>query len=166
MLFAETNSAKQNKIMKKAKSFDRPAYRTGRQGFTLFELLVSISIIGILVALVSSSYSAAQKKARDSRRMQDMKSVQSAAEQYYAQNNYSYPGTTAPWTVGGQTILEVFPNDPKGGGGYAVRSIGATGYCFCANLENKTGNAKSTDASCVFTGIGGTGDSYCVKNQQ
>lgn len=151
------------KIMKKAKSFDR-------QGFTLFELLVSISIIGILVSLVSFSFSAAQKKARDSRRMEDMKNVQTAAEQFYALNNYRYPGTTAPWVVGsGQTIMAVFPSDPKGVGwtpywAPAADIATSMSYCICAAVENRVGNA--TDNTCTFVGVGGTGPYYCVKNQQ
>ncbi len=51
-------------------------YEENNLGFTLFELLVSISIIAILTAMVSLSYSVAQKKARDARRRQDMESVQ------------------------------------------------------------------------------------------
>ena len=42
------------------------------KGFTLFELLVSISIIALLTALATISFSSAQKKARDSKRIQDM----------------------------------------------------------------------------------------------
>ena len=135
-------------------------------GFTLFELLVSISIIAILTALVSLSYSAAQKRARDAKRRQDMVLVQKAAEQFYAINNYVYPaGTNAPteWTVNEQVVLEKFPTDPKGTGwtGYSY-AIGTT-YCACAAVESVTnGNAISVDCS----GIGGTGPYYCVKSQQ
>jgi prepilin-type N-terminal cleavage/methylation domain-containing protein len=136
------------------------------RGFTLFELLVSISIIGILVALVSFSFSAAQKKARDSRRMQDMKSAQVAAEQFYAQNNYQYPGTTAPWVVGtGQTILDVFPRDPKNVGwtAYSATNIGTSAaYCFCAAVEN-AGTGNASDNGCTLVA---SGNYFCVKNQQ
>jgi prepilin-type N-terminal cleavage/methylation domain-containing protein len=58
-----------------------------KQGFTLFELLVSISIVGILSALAIVSFSSAQKKARDSRRVQDMELVGKAAEQYMLNNS-------------------------------------------------------------------------------
>ena len=132
------------------------------QGFTLFELLVSISIIGILVALATVSYSAAQKKARDARRIQDMKSIQTAAEQYYSVNNYNYPlSTTTPWIAGGQTILEEYPSDPKTGAIYSPSSLISTEYCICAVME---GNAEGNSAAdCNFSG----GDThYCVKNQQ
>ena len=57
-----------------------------RKGFTLFELLVSISIIAILTALATVSYSIAQKKARDARRTQDMDAIRKAQELYYSQN--------------------------------------------------------------------------------
>jgi len=138
-----------------------------KNGFTLFELLVSISIIAILTALVSLSYSAVQKKARDARRRQDMGSVQKAAEQYYSLSGYNYPSTTAPadWEVDSQAILNVFPTDPKGTGwtGYSCSSIGATAYCCCAKMEDDdNGNSAVTDCS----GFATTGDYYCIKSQQ
>tara|TARA_Y100000310_G_C20557120_1_gene751126 strand:- start:615 stop:1040 length:426 start_codon:yes stop_codon:yes gene_type:complete len=138
------------------------------KGFTLFELLVSISIIAILTALVSLSYSAAQKKARDARRRQDMGSVQKAAEQYYALNNYSYPTSyssgSSSWSVGGETVLNLFPVDPKNVAPYQYScSIGAaTGYCCCATMENNS-NGNASDASCTFATTGGY---YCIENQQ
>jgi len=71
-----------------------------KKAFTLLEMLVVIGIIAILVALGTSSYSTAQKKARDARRKSDMKSFQNAMEQCYSVNSYSYPtisgnGTTS-----------------------------------------------------------------------
>lgn len=136
-------------------------------GFTLFELLISISIIGILVALAVVSYSSAQKKARDARMMQDLGNVQKAAEQYFSLANGVYPAGTAPtnWLIGGQQVLEQFPVTPKGSG-YTVTdlAVGTTGYCACAKLDNNIGNAVSS--ACVFVGAGGTGPFFCVKNQQ
>jgi prepilin-type N-terminal cleavage/methylation domain-containing protein len=138
-----------------------------QQGFTLFELLVSISIVGILTALAIVSFSGAQKKGRDARRIEDMKLVQSAAEQFYAINNYSYPlGTNAPnqWTTStGQVVLERFPVDPKPGGtAYGCRTIGADAYCCCAYMEN-TNSGNSSDNNCTWAS---SGQYYCVKNQQ
>lgn len=135
------------------------------KGFTLFELLVSISIIAILTAIASMSFSVAQKKARDSRRISDMNSIQKAAEQYYSLANYSYPATvTEAWTINSQTVLEMFPNDPKSVGWTAYNpTFTAISYCVCSALENNIGN--STNNSCTGF-VSGTGSFYCVKNQQ
>lgn len=139
------------------------------KGFTLFELLVSISIIGILIAIASVSFSAAQKKARDARRKEDLLNVQKAAEQYYSLNNYNYPtsyGVGQSWAVNGQTMLESFPTDPKNVAPYQYNgNVGTSGYCFCAALENNTGNCGNSSCT-AFTNIGGTGAYFCVKNQQ
>ena len=61
-------------------------------GFTLLELLVVIGIIAVLVSLGATSYSTAQKKARDSKRKGDLRAIQSCMEQYYAyDDNFKYP---------------------------------------------------------------------------
>lgn len=136
------------------------------KGFTLFELLVSISIIAILTAIATMSFSGAQKKARDSRRVSDMYSLQKAAEQYYSFSNYNYPTTASSWTAtNGQVVLEAFPSDPKGVGytGYSTTTLTASAYCICAALENNSGN--STNNTCTGF-VAGTGAFYCVKNQQ
>lgn len=137
-----------------------------KRGFTLFELLVSISIVGILSALAIVSFSSAQKKARDSRRVQDMELVGKAAEQYYMLNNSSYPttfGVGTSWAAGGQTVLEVIPSDPKGVGYSTPTTLTTSAYCICAYIEGATGN--STNQSCNFT-TAGTKNWYCIKNQQ
>ena len=142
-------------------------------GFTLFELLVSISIIGILTALATVSYSGAQKKARDARRLQDINAIQKAAEQYYSQSTgYVYPQTNAwtggaSWTpVGGNiVVLNSFPVDPKSDATYFYRCMGTcdtSQYCFCARVES-TNNGNSS-GNCTFTG--NSGDYFCAKNQQ
>ncbi len=62
-----------------------------KKGFTLLELLVVIGIISVLVTMAVSSYSTAQKKARDTRRQSDLKTAQQAMEQCYSVNNFQYP---------------------------------------------------------------------------
>ena len=143
-------------------------------GFTLFELLVSISIIAILTALAIISYSSAQKKARDTRRQEDIQMIAKAAEQYYSQMAYSYPqGTTvANWTAGGTALLNVFPVDPKNVApyiyNYTTNAPSYTLYCVCAHLEGlNTGNSVSNGATgvCDYS-TAGSKDYFCARNQQ
>lgn len=64
--------------------------RTVRNGFTLIELLVVISIIAILSAIGLVTFSSVLKQGRDSKRQSDLRSIQSALEQYYA-DQFFYP---------------------------------------------------------------------------
>ena len=61
-----------------------------RFGFTLIELMVVISIIGILSAIVYASFGTSRKIARDDIRKTDLKNLQVAIELYKAQNG-RYP---------------------------------------------------------------------------
>ena len=60
------------------------------RGFTLIELLVVIAIIGILSSVVLASLNSAREKARDARRVSDLKQMQVALELYYDSHN-AYP---------------------------------------------------------------------------
>lgn len=53
-----------------------------RKGFTLIELLVVIAIIGLLSAVVLASLSTARSKARDSKRIAEIKQLMLALEMY------------------------------------------------------------------------------------
>ncbi len=134
-------------------------------GFTMIELLVVIAILGILVAVGVASFSTAQKTTRDSRRKQDMKTISSALELYYAQNN-AYPDAIG--TITNTTYLQEgrLPQDPKNSGSYIytnyISTNSSTGYCACALLENTTGG-NSTISDCTNFA---TGMYYCVRNAQ
>ena len=70
-----------------------------KKGFTLIELLVVISIIAILSTIGMTLYSGVQKSARMSKRIQDLKAIQSALQVYYTINK-SYPSTASNWNSG------------------------------------------------------------------
>ena len=138
------------------------------KGFSLFELLVTISIIGILVSVATVSFSSAQKKARDARSVQDIGMIQKSAELYYSLNSFTYPLTTKfsageKWTApdGTTVILESFPKPPKSTQYYA--SSDGTTYCVCADVEDSN-NGNATAANCTMSQTGGA--YYCAKNQQ
>lgn len=70
--------------------------RTARQGFTLIEVIVVIAIIGIMAAIISTALATARIKARDARRIADIKQVQNAIELYFGSRSpQEYPVASA-----------------------------------------------------------------------
>lgn len=64
-----------------------------RKGFTLIELLVVISIIGLLSTLAMVSLNNARVKARDAKRLNDIKQINTALEVFFDSKN-RYPVIT------------------------------------------------------------------------
>ena len=56
-----------------------------RDGFTIVELLIVIVVIGILAAITIVAYNGVQARAQDTRRVSDMKAIQSALALYSVQ---------------------------------------------------------------------------------
>ncbi len=132
--------------------------------FTLLELLVVISIIGILLAIGAVAFTTAQKKGRDGRRRADIKALQNAFEQYYAQNG-GYADCSA---MGTDTISGGFSAvvDPKTKAAYDCTVSGdSANYCVCAELETGGGNASDggSAGNCNFSS---GGDYFCLRNLQ
>lgn len=120
------------------------------KGFTLIELLVVIGIISILVSIGSISYLDAQGRGRDSKRQQELKSLEKALELYH-QDNSAYPSTSGAWysncTAWGAsqgvngwipglvpTYIRQLPLDPKRGANTAAMShpgVGNTTATYC-----------------------------------
>ena len=63
-----------------------------KKGFTLIELLVVVAIMGMLAALAVVALNNARARARDARRISDVKQIQTALELYFLDNNDYPPG--------------------------------------------------------------------------
>jgi prepilin-type N-terminal cleavage/methylation domain-containing protein len=110
-------------------------------GFTIVELLIVIVVIGILAALVITTFSGIQKKARDTERTTDIKALHGQIEAYYAQNGY-YPDLTNVTTTDLKGLDAGALVDPKGGSLQAASD--ATHYGYAPTKDD--GSACTTAA--------------------
>src|SRR5690348_6674967 len=67
---------------------------TKNQGYTLLEILVVISIIGLLTATILVAVSSARSKSRDAVRISDMEQISRALDLYYDKHG-NYPNFTS-----------------------------------------------------------------------
>ncbi len=85
--------------------------KKAQKGFTIIELLIVIAIIAILATIVLVTYNGAQAKARDSKRVSDINSIQTKLEEYYNENG-SYPAAVNTTDIKGLDAGAL--KDPRG----------------------------------------------------
>ncbi len=139
-----------------------------KKGFTLIELLVVIAIIGLLATLSVVALNNARERARDSRRVSDIKQIQTALELYYnAEDGYPEYGTDNN-TAGGiidladhaaiQTDLEDFinpiPSAPQPNDGNCTNVVAFSGL---TNGGNDYGYYSDGDSYEIFYCLGDGG---------
>jgi len=130
-----------------------------KKAFTLIELLVTISIIGILLAVISVAFSTAQKRSRDARRKGDLQALQKSIEQCYALSD-SYPTTItggSSLVCDSQTTMQLVPQEPKFGNDYTQVVLTTSSYQICTDLENDNLADDDSDADI---------NDYCIYSQQ
>ena len=101
-----------------------------KKGFTLIELIVTVTIIAILTVVGVVSYSGTSKKARDNRRMADLEKIRVALELYRQGTGSTYPGDWDLLVDNG--YIQTIPVGPKGsaiGDTYTYTQTG-TGYTY------------------------------------
>lgn len=104
---------------------------TTRKGFTLIEVLIVVSIIGLLSATILVGLAGFRARGRDTRRLADLKQIQNGLELYYTKNN-SYPDTTAGLSDVG---INKISGDPAPGRIYNYKKCGADRYVIQATLD-------------------------------
>lgn len=130
-----------------------------KKGFTLLELLVVIAIIGLLSTLAVIALGSAREKARDSKRLTDIRDVRSGLELYYLENN-AYPVSDVVVQLGtggfaclnadgfnqpncSDPFLTQIPLDPNGAAYQYVSNDGTT-YSIQATLEGEINGYSGT----------------------
>ena len=122
------------------------------QGFTLIELLVVIAIIGLLSTLSVVSLNNARSRARDARRVSDIKQMQTALELYYNDVG-TYPGgdPIASTTIanGSSVYMKTVPTPPTPAD--VTACSGTTAYTYAQTLSGQSYTLKY----CVGQAISG-----------
>ena len=123
-----------------------------QRGFTIVELLIVIVVIGILAALVITTFTGIQQKARNTERTTDIKAVHGQVEAFYAQKGY-YPSLTdlnnSGWRSTNMKGLDQEAlKDPKGSGYTVASSPSATSYSY-AVTNSSSGSCESDDTTCT-----------------
>ena len=128
-----------------------------KKGFTLIELLVVVAIIGLLATLSIVALNNARARARDARRVADVKQIQTALELYYNDNG-TYPTLPAsPTTIATGSgasstyYMNIVPTAPKPFDGDCTDAQNT--YTYATQLSNRS----YTIAYCLGSDTGGIG---------
>lgn len=140
-----------------------------KKGFTLVELLVVISLIGVLASLVIISFTGSQKQGRDSQRKSDLRQYQNALEVFANKNSGLYPAR--PAGGGSQPAHQVLcndleltscPRDPRedesAGFSYRYQSDGPPGGGTAATQYVLWGRLENEEVYWVFCSTGQSGE--------
>jgi len=90
------------------------------RGFTLIELLIVVAIIAILAAIAVPNFLEAQVRSKVSRSKTDMRTMATAIEAYFVDNN-TYVGSATDVTGTGLTVTSMLQPPAVGLGGAAGR---------------------------------------------
>lgn len=112
--------------------------KSGQAGFTIVELLIVIVVIAILAAITVIAYNGIQGRARDSQRVQDIKTIVKALE-FYKVDNGSYPA----------------PVSTTGAAGWEVSTDGTNPTAFLSALVSGTNGISKVPVDPINTGVAG-----------
>ena len=139
-----------------------------KRGFTMLELLLAISIAGIIATIGISTFPGILERSRDGRRKSDLKIVASALEQFHSDQNY-YPSNSTgsavnfsspssnPWITDlSSSYIRSLPKDPRNNATYFYNytsPLTHQSFVLWTNLErtDDPDRVASPTSSCTLT---------------
>lgn len=135
-----------------------------KKGFSLIELIVTVTIIAVLTVVATVSFGSTNKRARDSRRVADLEKIRIGLEMA-KQVGSTYPD---PLNIGtfmvSRGYMPVYPTDPRPPSLYFY-TRGPTNYTYalCALVEDLGSTTPNNPAGTCGGNCGGTCN-YMVTN--
>ncbi len=115
--------------------------KTKKNGFSLLELLVVISIIAVLTAVLTANFMGMRERARDAQKIQDLNSLKNALRMYYNDNQYYPPNKDAILDIGFTQYIAALGDTSFD---YELRN-GTDGFVLTIELEAGAGS-EDTDS--------------------
>lgn len=113
------------------------------RGFTLIELMVTVAIVGILMAVAIPAYSNYVLRARATEAFTALGAFQPAAEQFWANNRkYTGVGAQLPATTANANFTYAVSGDTDSA--YLLTATGANKMAGFAYTIDQSGNKKTT----------------------
>ena len=132
--------------------------KNNSKGFTIIELLVVISIIGLLSTISVVALNGARKKSRDAKRIADINNLQTALELYYNDNN-GYPIFTSAITLGPTTA---YGKLGYGSGCGTAGFVTSASSCTTTYMGLVPANPTPTVTNGAYTYTGPSADYYVI----
>ncbi|PIT94893.1 hypothetical protein COT98_01855, partial [Candidatus Falkowbacteria bacterium CG10_big_fil_rev_8_21_14_0_10_39_9] len=141
-------------------------YKKSIKAFTLVEMLIVIAIIGVLMGVMTVSYSAIRQRARDTKRVKNIEQIQTALKLYFY-NESSYPDNLTfdqalTGSTSSTTYMQIIPSAPtptdgnctsrQNAGGYTA-NIASSSYQVAFCLGNRVGNLSAGPKCLTPSGI-------------
>ncbi len=131
-----------------------------KKSFTLIEILVVATIIGLLAAGAAISYSQITKQSHDAKRKADLEQIRAALEMYRSNNNRYISASNSgncsnvlTYLTSGNIYLQKIPTDPKSTFFY---------YCNISPNDFTLGAYLETSNTPCIVGQCGSNCTYCL----
>lgn len=129
---------------------------SSREGFTIIELLVVLSVIALFSSVVFALVSNTRANSRDAKREQDLKSLQDALA-IYATNSGTYPvtGASGIYLTGNDSVssaliasgvIPAIPLDPLNTNTFRYQYASADGFTYVLIYSLETSNIPGKSA--------------------